>query len=379
MSKLLSDRNFDVIVVGAGAMGSATAWHLARRGHKVLVFDRFTPPHARSSSHGSTRLVRQAYFEHPDYVPLLKRAYQHWAELGALSGKPLFEKTGLWLFAPPDSLISKGVRQSAKLHNLDVEIDETPKLNPFEVPPGFHLHREDNAGFVWVDDTISTHLTLAQNQGAVLRTNEPVLDWSSNAGSVEVETSSGRWHASQLVLAPGPWISKLLKLSKLTFDVQRVPLFWFQSPRLMEKSTGFPCFAFDTSKGFFYGFPGLQGEGLKIAIHRGCGRVDDPEIPDREIGCDDIEPVQWFLKNFVPTVRPEPIRSAVCMYTMVRDEHFVIDRHPAFDRATIVSACSGHGFKFCPVIGEITADLAEFGTTKLPIGLFKLNRPTLYP
>ena len=373
------DRNFDVIVVGAGAMGSAATWHLARRGHRVLAIDRFSPPHSRSSSHGSTRLIRQAYFEHPDYVPLLKRSYELWTELGQAAGRDLFERTGLWLFAPPDTVISRGVRLSAATHGLKLDIDESPSLAPFHVPSGFHLHREDNAGFLWVDATISTHLKLAQDLGASIRTNEPVLDWRSDQAGVEVQTKSGKWHAKHLILSPGPWMPQLLKLPPLTFNVQRVPLFWFRCPKVMERSSGFPCFAFETKNGFFYGFPGLPGEGLKIAIHKGCGSVEDPEFPDREIGCDDIGPVQWFLQEFLPELNSQPIDAAVCMYTSTRDEHFVLDQHPDFPRVTVVSACSGHGFKFAPVIGEIAADFAETGRTRLPVGLFGINRPTLYP
>ncbi len=366
--------HYDAIVVGLGAHGSAVLAHLASRRKKVIGFDRFSPPHPHGSSGGHTRLIRKAYFEHSDYVPLLLRAYELWERLEKETGRKTFHQTGLFIAGQAYDPTLVGARTSAEAHNLDIEeldANATQKRFPhFRFPKNFSSFWEKEAGFLLTDEAEQSHLEWAERCGAEIRGFEPVEKWSSTGSSVEVHTRKGKYVADSLVFTAGAWQKELLKLEELSLVVHRVPMFWFRSPKEFAHS----CFAFSMPQGFFYGFPDVAGMGVKVALHKPLQVESDPTNRILDVRPGDFEPVKEFLKACIPSLDPEYIAYSVCLYTMSNDSHFIIDKHPKFQNVVLISACSGHGFKFTPVIGEIAADLVVDGVTKHPVGFLSLSR-----
>lgn len=353
----------EVICVGTGGVGSAALWQLARRGVKVIGLDRFPPAHDRGSSHGETRIIRLAYYEHPDYVPLLLRSYDLWSELEQESGLDLYTETGLLQVGPPEGEIIPGVRSAAAEHGLAIEnltANEVAHRYPgFAAPEGTEAVYEQRAGFLRVEKCVKAHLDLAVAAGADLRTGVAVHGWSPDGAGVVVETDAGRLRADRLVIAAGAWTGDLLGDLHLPLSVARQPLFWFAADPTYEIESGCPAFFFDTANGAFYGFPSHDGLGLKVARHSGGGPVDDPLEVDRALRGEDQGEVAEFLRAHLPGVRAdEPTNHVVCMYTNTPDGHFVVDRHPGLRQISFVAGLSGHGFKMASVLGEILADYA---------------------
>jgi sarcosine oxidase len=371
--------SFDVIVVGLGAMGSAAGYHLARRGKRILGLDRFAPPHAFGSSHGQTRIIREACFEHPLYVPLVQRAYRLWAELEKESGRKLFQKTGGLMIGKPDSAVVTGATRSAQEHSLPHEVlsaaevrSRFPALQPTDEMIAVW---EPRAGNLFPEICIEAHLTMARNQGADLRGDEPVLSWEEDDGGVRVVTSRGAYHAGQLVLAAGSWIQSLLRNLKLPLAVERQVQFWFEPKhpdRFQPERCPIHIWEHEPRR-FFYGFPD-RGDGVKVARHHEGERVN-PDSINRDAQPEEVETMRAIVRRFLPDA-DGPLRSAVvCMYTNMPDGHFFIDRHPAHPRVLIASPCSGHGFKFSSVIGEVLADLLTEGRTPFDLSLFRNRLP----
>lgn len=375
---------FDVIVLGVGGFGSGTAYHLARRGLRVLGLDRFGPAHDRGSSHGETRIIRKAYFEHPDYVPLLLRAYDLWADLEAESQRQLFWQCGLMLAGLPDSEAISGARLSASQHGLTIEnlsSSAAAKRWPgFRVPDAFDAVFEPDAGFLKVEDCVRTHLDRAVAHGATLLFDEPVVSWSSTGREVCVRTATREFVASSLVITAGSWAASVLADLKLPLQVLRKPIFWFETTSpAYNLDASMPTFYFEMpsnveSPSTFYGFPSLDGHVLKVAQHSGGELVADPLLVDRQLHDADVQPIANFLRTCLPGVHPEPARHSTCMYTVTPDRHFVVDRHPEFSNVVIGCGFSGHGFKFTSVLGSAFADLATTGRTDLPIEFLSLKR-----
>lgn len=391
---------FDVIVLGLGGFGSGAAYHLARRGVRVLGLDQFGPTHDRGSSHGETRIIRKAYFEHSDYVPLLLRAYDMWAELEAESQRQLFWKCGLMLAGLPDSEAVSGARRSATQHGLTIEnlsASAASKRWPgFRVPDAFDVVFEPDAGFLRVEECVRTHLDRAVAHGATLHFEEPVVSWSSTRCEVRVRTERREFVASSLVITAGPWAASVLADLKLPLQVFRKPVLWCEtnSPAY-NLAASMPTFYFempvartptsehpdvgvratgDENASTFYGFPSLDGKFLKVAQHSGGDLVADPSLVDRQLHEADVQPVANFLRACLPGVRPQPTRHSTCLYTVTPDRHFVVDRHPEFPNVVIGCGFSGHGFKFTSVLGGVFADLATMGRTELPVEFLRLNR-----
>jgi sarcosine oxidase len=369
----------EVIVLGVGGVGSAALYHLARRGVRAVGIERFAPPHDRGSSHGQTRIIRQAYFEHPDYVPLLKRSYELWRDLEAGAGRKLYHPTGLLEVGPPDGVVLPGVLESARLHNLDVEkltASEVRRRFPgFVVPDGCEVVFERDAGYLRVEDCVRTHVDEALRLGAELRTGEAVQAWRFDGGQFVVETDRERYTAPRLVLAPGAWAGQLLAELQIPLRVVRKHLHWLRNddPRLREDS-GCPAFFYETPEGYYYGFPQIDDRGVKAAEHSGGDEVADPLQVDRSLDPAELARVQAFLADRLPGVSAQPTGHAVCMYTMTTDEHFLVDRHPRWPQAAFVAGLSGHGFKFTPVLGEILAQLVLDGGSPHPIGFLSPRR-----
>src|SRR6267143_7214611 len=364
---------FDVIVVGLGAMGSASAFHLARRGKKVLGLDRFAPPHAFGSSHGQSRIIREAYFEHPLYVPLVQRAYELWAELAKASGQRLLLQTGGLMIGPPDGVVVKGTLASAQTHHLQHELRSVeeirrrfPAIDPRDDMVGVW---EPRAGVVFPELCVQAHLRFAQESGASLKFNEAVTSWSDSGDSLEVKTAQGVYHCKHLVISAGSWARELIP--ELPVVVERQVLVWFEqhAPQLFSPDRC-PIYLFEYERNrYFYGFPEL-GSGVKVARHHE-GLPTTPDSVDREVNPEEIKSLHELVRSFLPELAGKALDAVVCLYTNMSDEHFLIDWHPKTRRVLVCSPCSGHGFKFSSAIGEVVADLVLNGRSRFDLSLFR--------
>ena len=369
---------YDVIILGTGGVGSAAAYHLARRGARVLGIDRFAGGHDRGSSHGETRIIRQAYFEHADYVPLLLRAYELWRELEAGAGESLLRQVGLLQIGPPEGAVVRGVLGSARQHGLDVEqlsaADVHRRWQGFRVPEGYVGVFEAAAGYLRVERCVLAHLAAAQQHGAELRYAAAATAWRAGR-SVSVTLESGEeLTAAGLIVTAGSWAPLLLAELGAGLVVRRKHLYWFPAEANYHQDRGCPTFLFELPRGVFYGFPQIDALGLKVAEHSGGAAVADPLADERELDAADLARVEAFLASHLPGVgRPMQHRS-VCFYTMSPDEHFIVDRHPQHENVLFAAGLSGHGFKFTSVLGEALADLALEGITKLPMDFLRLSR-----
>ena len=380
-------QHFDAIVAGVGGVGSAALFHLAARGARVLGLDRFPIAHDRGSSHGQTRLIRQAYFEHPHYVPLLRRAYTLWNELEGRTGEKLYHESGLLQLGSPQGEVLSGVRASALAHDLPIEelsAGEVANRYPgFSVPEGFEAIFERRAGYLMVEQCVAAHAAEAVKLGAVLQTGETILAWrpegAGAAGTgVFVETDRGQYAADRLILTAGPWAGDLLSGLGIPLEVRRKPLFWFQTrDATYDAARGCPGFVYDLPHGFFYGMPRIDGLGIKVAEHTGGRVVADPLAVDRTLDVTEESRVADFVSKHLPAATGECTEHVVCMYTMTRDSHFIVDRHPEFSQVAFAAGLSGHGFKFAGVLGEALAQLALDGASSLPIAFLSARRPGL--
>lgn len=372
-------QRYDCIVLGMGGFGSGALYHLARRGARVLAIEQFQPAHGRGSSHGETRIIRQAYFEHPDYVPLLRRSYDLWRELESETGRRLMHLCGLMLAGPPDGEAISGAKLAAKLHELEIEsvsaVSAAERFPGFRVPEGSEVVFEDNAGYLEVENCVRAHLERAEAQGAALRTGEAVREWSSDGKTVRVRTDRGEYEAARLIVTAGAWASRLLADLNVPLTVLRKPVFWHAvtGPEY-DVAGGAPAFYFEMPSGAFYGFPSLDGATVKLAEHTGGEPVADPDQLDRSTSERDSDSVRDFIEQTTPALDPRPQRSSVCMYTMSPDGHFLVDRHPQHANVVFGAGFSGHGFKFTSVLGEALAELALEGATTLPVEFLRIDR-----
>ncbi len=370
----------DVIVVGLGGMGSAAAAELAARTRRVLGFDAFFPPHEHGSSHGRSRVIRQAYFEDPAYVPLLLRAYELWQALEQDCGSGLLTITGGLMLGAPESEVVAGSLRSAVEHGLAHELLDAreirrrfPELRP---GAGTVALYEKNAGFVLPEAAVSAQLSRATRLGATLRTDEPVLAWEASGRSVRVTTAQGSYEAEQLVVAAGAWVAPVVT-RVAPWVVERQVQHWFEPAGAIDAflPDRFPIWIWETDEGLCpYGFPAMDGL-VKVALHHGGeDRVCTADSVDRTVGESEIDALRACLRERVPRLAGRWAESKPCLYTSTPDGHFVIDRHPEHSNVWIVSPCSGHGFKFAPVIGEIVAELVVDGRTRHEIAPFRLDR-----
>lgn len=373
---------FDVVIAGLGAMGSAAASHLARRGLRVAAFDRFRPPHTFGSSHGQTRIIREAYFEHPAYVPLIQRAYELWLELEKSSGRQLFRQTGGLMIGAPDSTVVRGARRSAKEHRLPHAVLTAPEVRrrfPAQrLPDNFLAVLEPRAGILFPEECISAHLQSALAHGAEVHFEQPIEGWETTSGGIRVRTPDGTCEAGQLVVSAGNWTSALLPDLRLPLTVERQTLHWFDP---VDAAGAFdpdrcPVYLWEHEPDhYFYGFPDL-GDGIKVAAHHG-GEIVHPDRVDRTVHPSEIVAMRSLVERFLPGANGRHRNSVVCCYTNTPDQHFLIDRHPLEPRVWIASPCSGHGFKFSSVIGEILADLVTQERSRFDLSLFRHRfRPT---
>ena len=371
--------HYDAIVLGTGGVGSAASWQLAQRGAKVLGIDRFPGGHDRGSSHGETRVIRQAYFEHSDYVPLLLRAYELWSDLEAVSGINLLHQVGLLQVGPADGGVVPGVLRSAREHGLKVDelsaADAEKRFPGFRIPPEYAAVFERKAGYLRVEHCVLAHLAAAKECGAEFRFGVTAKSWQADDRGVHVKTEQGDFTAEKLVLTAGPWAPQLLTELGIPLNVLRKHLYWFaNSDSSYRQETGCPTYLYEMPDGVFYGFPQIDALGVKAAEHTGGVRVPDPLTDDRSLDRTDLARVAQFLADYLPGVGGQMLRHSVCFYTMSPDGHFIVDRHPASERVVFAAGLSGHGFKFTSVLGQALADLAMEGKTELPIGFLRRDR-----
>jgi sarcosine oxidase len=371
--------NADILVIGTGGVGSAALHHLAGRGVRVLGIDRFPGGHDRGSSHGHSRIIRLAYFEHPDYVPLLRRAYDLWAELKRLQGESLLLRTGLLEAGPAKGPTIRGVLAAASQYRLAVEElapDECRRRFPgFAVPEDATAVFEAQAGVLRVERCVLAHLDQARRSGATTVFGESVLGWTATPGGVEVTTDRNVYRAGALVVTAGPWAGSLLGSIGVPLQVRRKHLHWYPGPtEEYAAERGCPAFLFETPAGDFYGIPAFDGYGLKAGEHSGGAVVADPLVDDRSVDLADRRRVESFLDAHLPHLSRPAADHRTCFYTMSPDTHFVIDRHPEHANVVFAAGLSGHGFKFTGVIGAALADLVTTGRTDLPIGFLGLGR-----
>lgn len=372
---------YDVAVIGVGSMGSATCYQLSQRGISVLGIDQFSPPHNFGSHTGETRLIRKAYFEHPNYVPLLQRAYQLWEQLEDKVSDELFCRTGLLYMCDQNDFLINGLKKSAQEYKIELDKEYKKSTPAFENVQDKEVIFEENAGFVFPEKMIEYYIALALDAGVDFAFDHKIVGWHRQDDHYLVKTSTSIFHAKKIIFTTGAYTKEILDLPKVSLQVTKQSLFWMQPrhPLLFDKKD-FSCWTLtDLSfEGLFYGFPMIEDEKgtplVKIAHHVNGQKLVEPD-GDKEVAPRDIKNLNQFLKAFMPAAFKKIVKTEVCYYTMTEDEHFVIDYFPYYDQDVIFAAgFSGHGFKFSPVIGEILADLAVAGQTSFPIDFLSLNR-----
>ena len=375
---------YDVILVGLGGMGSPAAHELAARGNRVLGLERHAPGHDRGSSHGGSRLIRQAYFEDPAYVPLVRRAYELWRHLEAETNRDLMTLCGGLMLGHRGSEVLEGSLRSAREHALPCEVLEAEEVRrrfPALAPdPETVALYEAVSGFIDPAAAMDAQRDLAAGLGAELRFGEPVVSWGAadSGEGVRVETPQAVYEAERLVIASGAWAPALLAEMGLPLEPERRVICWFEPGGGPEPFLpgNFPVFIWEPEDGnTFTCFPIAPGErGVKTVFFRAGGVPCDPDTLDRHVRAEEISFAREYLAAYVPSLAGRCLATDVCMYTNTPDEHFVMGLHPDHPQVSFASPCSGHGYKFATVVGEILADLATEGATRHPIGMFSPGR-----
>jgi sarcosine oxidase len=374
-------RRYDAIVVGLGAMGSATLFHLALRSWRVLGLEQFGQGHSLGSSHGDSRIIRETYFEHPLYVPLVRRAHELWRELEQRSGTALMTINGGLMIGPPDGAVVTGTLRSAAEHRLAHEVltaDATRERYPaFRLDEGLVAVLDPRAGYLDPEACNKAHIDAALAAGAEARFKEPVLKWIPDGEGVRVTTPVASYLSDRLVIAGGAWSAELLPELHLPLAIERQPVFWLQPDVHDERydSAQFPIYAYEYKPGTIcYGFPRLARGTKASVMHEG----ETSEHPDRvRRTVDDAEAgaLRNALRPVLPSLADAPIReSGVCIFTNTPDRDFIVDFHPHHPQVLVSSACSGHGFKFASALGEVHADLLATGSARFDLSPFRIDR-----
>lgn len=375
-------KRYDVIVVGAGSVGMAAGYFLAKRGIRVLMVDAHNPPHADGSHHGETRIIRHAYGEGREYIPLALRAQQLWYELEEEAGEKLFAKTGVLGVGFPGSPFIQEVIAGAKAHSLPLERLSSAEIMRrwpgIAIPESFIGCLEPDAGVLFSEACLRAFRRRALDLGAELLTSSPVLTIEGEAGGITVRTREGVFHGERAIVSAGAWAGKLLSDLSLPLTPVRKTVGWFRCDERLYDSRRFPAFFFDFPEEQYYGFPSFEGSGVKVGRHDG-GPPIDPDRFDRTFGGapEDEGDLRRFLERTLPQAAGKRLRGSVCIYTRTPDEHFIIDRHPEDERILIAAGLTGHGFKFSSALGEALCQWITAGKPGLDLSLFSLDRPAL--
>jgi sarcosine oxidase len=360
-------------------MGSATLFHLARRGLRVLGLERYDLLHEYGSSHGLTRIIRLAYWEHPTYVALLRRSYELWRELERLSGERLLQITGSVDAGPAGGPIFDGALRSSQLHGLPHEVMDGRELHRrfpgYRLPDQHQCLYQPDGGFLLPERCNLAHITGALSLGAEVRCREPVLEWSVAGGRCRVRTERARYDAGKLVICAGPWAYRLVPELEGLAVPERQVLAWLQPARPEHfMPEVFPVFNLEVEEGRFYGFPSFLVPGFKFGKYHHRGENVDPDRVNREPEPEDERLLRDFAVRYFPEGAGPALMLKTCLFTNSPDRHFILDLHPQHPEVSIAAGFSGHGYKFCSVVGEIMADLAERGESRQDVGFFGLKR-----
>lgn len=361
---------YDLIVIGFGGVGSATLYHAARKGWSVLGIDQFGPSHNKGSSHGQTRIIREAYFEHPNYVPLAKEAFERWDELNNRHRtrpdiKPLFEPAGILQIGKPDSEVILGVQKAAAEHDLKLEQFSPDQIHQrlpiLNISPEHIGLFEPEAGFLRVEHCVAAHLAQAKKRGAELISDCPVISWNASENGVEVESENGTYSAKRLAICAGAWSRNFLSGLGIDLKVLAKQQNWYQIDRVEQKYVNdFPAVFIEEDDGEqFYCLPELDSHGMKVCRHTGGEVVDDASQLNRELDEDDIERNEAFMDRRFHHSKHRLVHHSMCMYTMSADGHFIFDTHPNHSNVAFATGLSGHGFKFTPVLGHRLVELLD--------------------
>jgi sarcosine oxidase len=373
-------QRYNAIVLGLGAMGSATLCQLALRGWRVLGLEQFSQGHSLGSSHGDSRIIRETYFEHPLYVPLVRRAHELWRELEERSGAALMTINGGLMIGPPDGVVVSGTLRSVAEHDLPHEV-----LTPEETRerfPAFHLADnlvavlDPRAGYLDPEECNRAHIDVAREAGAEVRFNEPG-QWSADGDGVRVTTAGGSYRADRLVIAGGAWSGDLLRELQLPLTVERQSVFWLEPDAEAEQynRAQFPIYAYEYKPGSIcYGFPRLA-RGVKASVMHDGETFEHPDRVRRTVDEKEAGPLRSALRPVLPSLAEAAVReSSVCIFTNTPDHDFIVDFHPDYPQVLVSSACSGHGFKFASALGEVHADLLTTGRARFDLSPFRIDR-----
>lgn len=380
--------HYDVVVVGLGAMGAATLYQLAKRGVKVAGIDRFAPPHDQGSSHGATRITRLSVGEGAAYVPLVTSSHRIWRELEREIGVALFEQCGVLVMTstdnPGEKDFTKSTIEIAKHYGIEHEVldaqgirERFPQFSPIQDDSLGYL--EPSGGYVRPERCVDAQLTMAKRLGAELKLGAVVTSISSKDGKTIVSTDNETIVANRVIVSAGMWTAGLLgepfdRLCK----VYRQKLYWFKMADPSKFAADSPSFIMvhgPTLEESSYGFPPIPGERcVKIATHQHSTTTSPDEL-DRHMSPSECEAMyQEHVAGYITGLTPEVVDSKVCTYTITPDGGFIIDKHPTLEGVTVVSACSGHGFKHSAGIGEALAQQHVTGSCDIDLTAFSLSR-----
>jgi sarcosine oxidase len=373
----LKPHHVDIVVLGGGTMGTAAAWALGKRGLQSVVLEQFRHVHDQGSHGGETRVIRHAYAESPEYVPLVRRADELWRELEATTGEQVLVRSGGLELAAPGYGHARAARASADEHGLTYEwlaADEVESRWPaFRVPDDWDALYSPDSGFLLTEPALRGMADAARALGATVMEETRAVAWGATPDAIWVETPVARYEAGALIVTAGAWSTRTLADLHVPIHVLRKTLWWQEvdDPRRFEPER-FPVFITDSPAGEIYGFPVYGVPGLKIANHAG-GQVVDPETVDRSTRPGENQDCLALAAHVLPGVGSRVVKSAVCLYAMTPDTDFIIDRHPALPHVAIGAGFSGHGFKFAPAIGELLAGLVVDPAAE-PIPRLRLSR-----
>ncbi|AQQ52397.1 N-methyl-L-tryptophan oxidase [Planococcus lenghuensis] len=372
--------NVDAIIIGAGAMGMAAGYYLAKQNQKVVLIDPHDPPHTQGSHHGETRLIRHAYGEGENYVPMALRAQKLWVELERESKRKVFHQTGVLNFGTPDSAFLKNVRRSVEVHSLPADFLTAQEVN--ERWPGFQLSEEliacyePNSGILMSEEAIRAYRELAEKHGAELLVNTRLQEIIAADNGITITTDNQTVTGRKLIITAGRGTNTVLKLlgQQLPLQPMRTNVSWFQADAELHSPSIFPAWAYDDGETGFYGFPDIDGAGLKIGDHN-AGVPMSPEEALTPFGTEpeDGQHVSGFLRTHMG-LEPVQRKGQTCIYTNSPDEDFIIDHLPEHRNIIVACGFSGHGFKFASAVGEILSDLAIRGKTEANIAGFTISR-----
>ncbi len=377
------NNNFDAIVIGAGAMGSAAAYYLSRRRQRVLLLEQFEIDHRKGSSYGYSRIIRYSY-DYPEYVELMKDTFPLWLALENELGETLYHRTGGLDFGPADDDRLRATIKAVAAGDIDHELLSVPEAQrrfpQFQFGAGFSVLYQPDSGFISASMAVRGHIRLARRQGAVIRENTAVEQITVDSNSVEIRAGGQRYSAGKLIVTAGAWAKSLLRETGLELPLTTLRCqLNFMLPAALRRyeSERCPVWIAHVSKHFpeaVYGIPSHDGSGFKVAFHSGAAMGSPAEI-DYAPDASNLEALRPFLRAHIPGIADAPAReSRICLYTQTPDEHFIVDVHPGHKHIAIGAGFSGHGFKFSTMIGKMLSDLALDGATPHQDRLFKISR-----